>query len=169
MLHVSIYGCVDSPNLLAMYCVEINFWLASLISGAIDDIINQIKGGKFTLRATEVRKMICSCLYLILSVSWLPLCVFFLRCFNIYTIVWLVKFSVFVSLSSAPHQFTTFCFTCLPTSCSHLDLGLLLVCLSFSFMLIFSFEILTTHVWIVAQKVCIQGYCWLQLQPRLLL
>jgi hypothetical protein len=31
----------------------------------------------------------------------------------------------------------------------------------------FSIEILTTHVWTVAQKLNIQGYCWLQLQPRL--
>jgi hypothetical protein len=26
------------------------------VAGAIDDIINQIKGGKFTLKATEVSK-----------------------------------------------------------------------------------------------------------------
>jgi hypothetical protein len=27
------------------------------VAGAIDDIINQIKGGKFTLKATEVSKV----------------------------------------------------------------------------------------------------------------
>jgi hypothetical protein len=46
----SIYGLTDHP-------VKESISISKCISGAIDDIINQIKGGKFTLKATEVRKV----------------------------------------------------------------------------------------------------------------